>query len=115
MKFKNWFRPFEVVGYSQRLLIVLIWVAIVTGYWIFSSSGSKHLFPTPSQLFDGFQSLYREGLVVHIFSSLALFGQAVGLSIIFSLIVVYLSPLPALRPIGELLSKLRYYQLQRRS
>src|SRR5215203_5289023 len=97
---KKWFRPFEIVSGSQRLLIILIWIVLVLVYWIWSSSGQKHLFPTPGQVWDGFQSLYNEGLVVHIASSLGLFFKAILLSVIVSLVIIYLSPLPALRPIA---------------
>jgi ABC-type nitrate/sulfonate/bicarbonate transport system permease component len=111
MNIKNWFKPFEVVGKSQRLIIMAIWIVLVLVYWIISSSGTKHLFPTPGQVWEGFGSLYREGLVVHIFSSLGLCLQAALLSIVVSLIIVYLSPLPALRPIAVALSKVRYLPL----
>lgn len=111
MEIKKWFRPFETVNGNQRLLIAGIWVIFLVGFWIISSTGSKHLFPTPSQVWEGFLSLYNEGLVVHIVSSLALCLQAAGLSIIVSLILVYISPLPALKPIAVALSKIRYLPL----
>jgi ABC-type nitrate/sulfonate/bicarbonate transport system permease component len=108
---KKWFRPFETVSRSQSAIIILVWILLIVGYWIFSSSGSKHLFPTPGQVWDGFQSLFREGLVVHIASSLGLFLKAIFFSVIVSLVIVYLSPLPALKPIAVLLSKFRYLPL----
>ncbi len=111
MEIKKWFRPFETVNGNQRLMIAGIWVILLVGIWIISSTGSKHLFPTPSQVWEGFLSLYNEGLVVHIVSSLALCLQAAGLSIIVSLILVYISPLPALKPIAVALSKIRYLPL----
>ena len=111
MNFKNWIKPFEVVGKNQRLLITTIWVVLLLTYWILSSTGSKHLFPTPGQVADGFGSLYREGLVVHIVSSLALCLQATIISIIISLLIVYLSPLPAIKPIAYVFSKLRFLPL----
>ena len=111
MELKKWFRPFETVNGNQRLMIAGIWVILLVGFWIISSAGSKHLFPTPSQVWEGFLSLYNEGLVVHIVSSLALCLQAAGLSIIVSLILVYISPLPALKPIAVALSKIRYLPL----
>jgi ABC-type nitrate/sulfonate/bicarbonate transport system permease component len=111
MNLKHWFKPFEVVDKSQRLIIVGVWILLVAGYWIISSAGTKHLFPTPGKVAEGFVSLYKEGLVVHILSSLALCLQATLLSIIVSLIVVYLSPLPALAPIANFLSRLRYLPL----
>lgn len=109
---KKWFRPFESVGGKQRLIISVIWIALVLGYWIIiASQGTKHLFPTPSQVWAGMQSLYAEGLVVHVASSLGLCLQAAVISLIISLAVVYLSPLPAIRPIALFFSKLRYLPL----
>jgi ABC-type nitrate/sulfonate/bicarbonate transport system permease component len=111
MNIKNWFKPFEAVGKSQRLIIIGVWILLVAVYWIISSAGTKHLFPTPGKVAEGFVSLYREGLVVHILSSLSLCLQATVLSIIVSLVVVYLSPLPALAPLANFLSRLRYLPL----
>lgn len=111
MNIKSWFRPFERISQSERTVIVAVWIVLVLLWWMLSSTGTKHLFPTPGQVWDGFQSLWREGLVVHIFSSLGLFFQAILLSVVVSLAVVYLSPLPALRPIAVALSRFRYLPL----
>lgn len=111
MNLKKWFKPFEEIAKSQRLLIMGVWVVLVLGYWIISSLGTKHLFPTPVQVWEGLQSLYNEGLVVHIASSLGLCLQAALISLVISLIVVYLSPLPALKPLAVFLSRLRYLPL----
>src|SRR5829696_4225379 len=111
MELKKWFRPFEKISQSQSTIIVLIWIVLVLTYWIVSSLGTKHLFPTPGQVWDGFQSLYREGLVVHIASSLGLFLKAILLSVLVSLTIIYLSPLPALKPIAVALSRFRYLPL----
>jgi ABC-type nitrate/sulfonate/bicarbonate transport system permease component len=108
---KNWFRPFETIQPNQRVIIGIVWLALLLVYWFISSAGTKHLFPTPGQVWEGFRSLYNEGLVVHIASSLGLCLQAIIISILISLFVVYLSPLPALRPLALTLSKLRYLPL----
>jgi NitT/TauT family transport system permease protein len=108
---KKWFRPFETVDAKQRLVIVGIWIAMVLGYWFIVSQGTKHLFPTPKQVWNGMQSLYAEGLIVHLASSLGLCLQAAVISLIISLAAVYLSPLPAIKPIAVFLSKLRYLPL----
>lgn len=108
---KRWFRPFEVITFNQRAYIIGLWVLLLVSYWVFLSIGSKHLFPTPGQVWEGFKSLYYEGLVVHIASSLSLFLQATLYSILISLLVVYLSPLPILKPIGLMLSKVRFLPL----
>src|ERR1051325_9905255 len=108
---KKLFRPFEKITQSQTTIIVVVWIVLVLAYWIFATAGTKHLFPTPSQVWNGFESLYREGLVVHVFSSLGLFLKAILLSTIVSLIIVYLSPLPALHPVAITLSRFRYLPL----
>ena len=111
MKLKTWFKPFETVAQQERYIIFGVWIALLLAYWFVSTSGSKHLFPTPGQVWDGFQSLYSEGLVVHVGSSLALCLQATIYSILVSLLLVYISPLPALQPLANTLSKLRYLPL----
>jgi ABC-type nitrate/sulfonate/bicarbonate transport system permease component len=111
MNIKQWFRPFEKIDKTNKLIIVAIWLVLVLGYWIISSTGSKHLFPTPGQVGEGFSALFREGLVVHIASSLALCFQATLYSLIISLVIAYLSPLPMLKPLAVALSKIRYLPL----
>jgi NitT/TauT family transport system permease protein len=111
MNIKKWFQPFEIISNSQRTVIVLVWLLLTIGYWIIATSGTKHLFPTPQQVWEGFSALYNEGLVVHIGSSLMLCFQATIISIIISLLLVYLSPLPALKPLSVALSRLRYLPL----
>jgi ABC-type nitrate/sulfonate/bicarbonate transport system permease component len=111
MNLKNWFRPFESIAQKDRYIIFIVWIALLITYWVITTSGSKHLFPTPAQVWDGFLSLYSEGLVVHIGSSLLLCLQATIFSIVVSLLLVYLSPLPALQPLANALSKLRYLPL----
>ncbi len=108
---KKWFRPFESIAKSQQLIIIGCWIFLVIGYWVISSSGQKHLFPTPGQVWEGFQSLYSEGLVVHIVSSLVLCLKATVISLIVSAFFVYLSPLPFLKPLATFFSKLRYLPL----
>lgn len=111
MDIRKFFKPFEPAEKKQRWIIAAVWLALVLGYWIFVSLGEKHLFPSPGQVWDGFKSLYSEGLVVHIFSSLGLCLKAALISMILSLIIVYLSPLPALKPVAVALSKVRYLPL----
>lgn len=111
MTIKKLFTPFEETGKNTRAIIIGVWMLMVIAYWIISSSGTKHLFPTPAQVWEGFGALYREGLVVHIASSLGLCLQSALISIVISLTIVYVSPLPALRPLAITLSKVRYLPL----
>jgi NitT/TauT family transport system permease protein len=69
------------------------------------------MFPTISQVMNGFVDLWKLGVVVHIASSLSLFFMSVLLSIFISLVICYVFPIPALKPLGLIISKLRYLPL----
>lgn len=104
--------PFENISVRQSTVLYLAWMALIILYWVVASGiGDKHLFPTPKQVLNGFAGLYDEGLVVHIFSSLWLCLRAIFISIIISLIVSYLSPIPLLQFFAKAMSKLRYLPL----
>ncbi len=109
---KKIFTPFEVVTKSQKTLIVAFWLIFVLGGWTISSMmGDTHLFPTPSQVGNGYVGLYNEGLMVHLFNSLGLFLKATIYAIVISLTLVYLSPLPIIAPIANFVSKFRFLPL----
>jgi len=111
-KFLKLISPFETVNGKLSGLIKSFWLLLIIGIWVVSSSiGDTHIFPTPSQVLDGFIGLYNEGLVVHLFSSLGLFMKATLISIILSLTIVYLSPLPLINPISNIISKFRFLPL----
>ena len=105
------FKPFEKVAKSTELTIRIGWLILVMAIWFIGSLGQTHLFPTPGQVLTGFGTLWSEGLVVHIVSSLMLCGKAVLISVFISLIFCYLSPIPLLNPIATVLSKFRYLPL----
>ena len=108
---KRLFKPFEKLKGSSTTTILVSWLVILFTFWGLNSFGTTHMFPTPSQVFHGLQDLWREGLVVHIGSSLALCGQAVLISIIISLMFAYTSAIPFFKPVGTFISKLRYLPL----
>jgi NitT/TauT family transport system permease protein len=108
---KRLFKPFEKLKGSSTTTILVSWLVILFTFWGLNSFGTTHMFPTPSQVFHGLQDLWREGLVVHIGSSLALCGQAVLISIIISLMFAYASAIPFFKPVGTFISKLRYLPL----
>jgi NitT/TauT family transport system permease protein len=111
MMLKKWFTPFEKVASTERALILVFWIVGLFAFWFISTSGQKHLFPSPAMVWEGFVNLYNEGLVRHIFSSLALCFQSAFISLIISCVIVYLSPLPFLKPLAIFFSKLRYLPL----
>lgn len=107
----NIFKPFENISGKTKTLILAGWLLAISVMWIVFSFSETHMFPTPSQVFGGMAELYKEGLVVHIFSSLALCAKAVLIAIIISLTFSYLSTLPIISPISNVLSKFRYLPL----
>ncbi len=105
------FSPFEKSSSSVNVKLMLGWFALLIGLWFVSATGQTHIFPTPSQVGTGFKDLYAQGLIVHVFSSLSLCFQSVLYSVVISLTICYLSPIPALKPIALFISKLRYLPL----
>ena len=108
---KDFFKPFEKISGRNSVIIVVGWIVLVLGFWVVYSLGDRHLFPSPEQVFRGFRELYNEGLVVHIGSSLWLCLKAIFIAVVISLILVYLSTIPVITPIANVLSKLRYLPL----
>lgn len=107
----NIFKPFENISNKIKALILAGWLFFIATLWIVFSFSETHMFPTPNQVFSGLSELYKEGLIVHIFSSLSLCAKAVLIAIIISLTFAYLSTLPIISPISNMLSKFRYLPL----
>lgn len=106
------FKPFQEVTKSTTNMIQLGWLILIASIWAISSCvGTTHLFPTMTQVFTGLSDSWKEGLMVEIMSTLALFGKALLYSVIISLTICYLSPLPILKPVSNIISKLRYLPL----
>lgn len=105
------FTPFEEVSNKTSKAILFGWLAFLLAFWVYYGFGDTHLFPTIPQVLTGFKDLWYQGLVVHIFSSLALCFGSILLAVGISLLIVYLSPLPILRPAARWTSKLRYLPL----
>lgn len=107
----NVIKPFEKVNRKTELTIRIGWLVLICLLWFLSSLGETNLFPTPKQVLTGLGDLFSEGLVVHIKNSLVLCGKAIGISVVISLILCYLSPLPLLKNLGRSVSSLRYLPL----
>jgi len=108
---KNLIKPFENISKRKRLLISLGWLVALFAMWGVYGMGEKHMFPTMTQVGTGFSELWAEGLMTHVMSSLWLCGKAVFTAIIISLVFVYLSPIPLIKPVANLLSKFRFLPL----
>jgi len=108
---KKLITPFEEVNSSSFKLIMIGWLVLLFSFWGLSSLGSTNLFPTPPQVLKGFKQIWLDGLVVHLWSSIALCFQAVLYSTILSLILAYLSTIPLFKTWGNFLSKMRFLPL----
>lgn len=104
----KYFIPFENTTKMQRTIILVSWVVLLFAIWFVGSSGTKHLFPTPSQVLTGFSELYKEGLVVHIFQSLKLCFLSIILATIIALLFAYSWPIPFMKPVAEFVTKFRF-------
>lgn len=109
---KKLFTPFEELKKSNKITIVVGWLILLFSFWIFSGlNGTTHMFPTLPQVLTGFKDLWYGGVIYHLGSSLWLFCKAVFWSILISLFVGYSSVVPILKPISQLITKLRYLPL----
>jgi ABC-type nitrate/sulfonate/bicarbonate transport system permease component len=108
---KKFFTPLEEIKGTGKTTILSVWLIALVTFWVSCSFGEVHLFPTPTQVLHGFKDLWNEGLVVHIGSSIWLCTQAVLISIIVALTLAYSSAIPFFKPVGTVISKLRYLPL----
>ena len=108
---KKLFTPFEEIKGSKKTIIQSGWLVAILVFWVLCSLSGTHLFPTPTQVLHGMGSLWSEGLMVHLGSSLGLCAQAVVYSVIISLFFAYLTAIPVFKSMGTFISKLRYLPL----
>lgn len=104
-------KPFEKTSNSYQLLVGIGWLSALFVMWFIYGLSETHMFPTMTQVGQGIGELWNEGLMIHVGSSLWLCARAVFLAIIISLSFVYLSPLPLIKPISNMVSKFRYLPL----
>jgi ABC-type nitrate/sulfonate/bicarbonate transport system permease component len=105
---KKLITPFEKTSKLQKTIILVVWIVLVLLFWFVGTSGQKHLFPSPTQVFEGFKGLYAEGLVVHIFNSLSLCFLSIFLATILAMLFAYTWPIPLLKPVAEFVTKFRF-------
>jgi ABC-type nitrate/sulfonate/bicarbonate transport system permease component len=109
---KKLLTPLQETTKKTKFLIGLGWILFLLTMWgIYGAQGETHLFPTIGQVLTGFKELWSEGLMTHVISSLCLCGWSVFIAIIISLLFVYLSPIPLIKPVSDFLSKFRYLPL----
>lgn len=106
---KKIFTPFQDLKGSFKTIIVTVWLALLFTFWFVSSSiGTTHLFPTITQVFQGLCDVWNQGLIVELGSSLSLCFQAIFYSVFISMIFAYSTTIAFTKSLGTFLSKLRY-------
>ncbi len=108
---KHLITPFEKLSPNTTLIIKTTWLILIIGIWVMAGFSQRHLFPTITQVLNGFSSLWQGGLVIHAGSSLSLCFQAIVIGATISLVFCYLSPLPVLKPLAQAMSILRFLPL----
>ena len=106
---KKIFTPFRTLTSSTKTIIISFWIVLLFAFWFMCSSiGTTHLFPTPTQVLKGFIDVWNEGLITHLGSSLSLCLQAILFSVLISMMLAYATPIAAYKALGTFASKLRY-------
>lgn len=107
--FKNWLTPNEQPSALGRWLIVVVWLGLLTILWNPIMPAS---FPSLGEIFSAFDPLIKEqNFMAHWMATIGLTFQAIGLSVIFSFFIAYLTIFPFFRPLAFAISKARFLSL----
>jgi ABC-type nitrate/sulfonate/bicarbonate transport system permease component len=105
-------QPFSEVSKRTTKLIYGAWALLLMFIWaLVSITGTTHIFPTIPQVLSAFGSMYNEGLITHVFSSLSLCFISVIIASFISILIGYSSKITGLKPISEMISKFRFLPL----
>lgn len=103
------FTPNKTISKDTMRLLVLGQLVFLVVVWIFSPFV---FLPKPGEILRAFGFLWsQEGLGGELVTSFMLNLQALGLSLVVSLVLAYSSVVPFFQPIVALLSKLRFLSL----
>ncbi len=103
------FLPNGSVSPSGRAAIVAAWAAIILGVW---TLGSAFMVPSPLETLSALgRMLTQEGLLYELFQSAKTNLEALAISAVLSLLLSYLTVVPALRPAAAVVAKARFFGL----
>ena len=103
------FSPNQVVSRTTMYIIIGVQVVIAALVWLDSPFA---VLPTPVEVAGALHTLwFREGLGRELWTSFGVNLQALGLTLIISLALSYLTVLPAFRPIAAAVTKGRFLGL----
>ena len=105
---KNIFRPNKTVSKPVILAIISVQIVLLLAAWY----STNELIPKPHDILAAMRNLFKNGdLLSELVTSTALCIEAMGISIIISLIFSYLTVLPFFRPTAFIASKGRFLSL----
>jgi NitT/TauT family transport system permease protein len=105
----NLFRPNTRNSRSTIAIMVALQVAVLLALWI--TSPFKWL-PTPMDIWAALGRLIQQqNLLYELWNSTWLCLKAMGIAILISLLISYLTVIPFFRPVGFLISKFRFWSL----
>jgi ABC-type nitrate/sulfonate/bicarbonate transport system permease component len=85
---------------------VAAWVTIFLVYWV---TAAPIIFPSPIEVLQALPTLWNEGgLGQELLSSLTVNVEALLLTLVVTLLIAYTSRVPAVKPLGVGISKLRF-------
>lgn len=102
---RSWFTPNTHLFSMNARVMVLVQVALLALVWMFASIP---FLPQPAGIWNAFIKLSGEGLPADLATSILTNLEAVGYSIVISLVIVYLGVMPFFRKIASLVSMLRF-------
>lgn len=113
----NWFKEtftglFKLNGQinqQQRWIAIAIWTLLLVSLW---NPLRPTMVPSLGELFSAYGPLFKSlDFTAHWFSTIKLTLKAIGLSVIFSVLISYLSVIPFFRPVAYVISKARFLSL----
>jgi NitT/TauT family transport system permease protein len=102
------FSPNKALSKSSSLLLAGAQILGLILLWSFSNFT---FLPTPGETLHSFGELWNEGLGVELLTSFFLNLQAIGVALIASLCLAYISVIPFFRPLVSSFGKLRFLSL----
>ncbi|MDR0607985.1 MAG: ABC transporter permease subunit [Candidatus Peribacteria bacterium] len=112
-KIKKWLNktivPFEKVSNNQSVILLVFWLAMLLFFWIRASVYAEVSFlPSPNEVGMALGDLWSRGLVHEFATSMSLCLQATFYALLVSMFFSYLSPLAWIRPLAQIVSKIRF-------
>ncbi len=103
------FTPNSPLSPASRSVIAAAWTALLLGAW---TLGSALMIPSPLETLSALgRMLTQEGLLYELFQSAKTNLEALAISAAISLLLSYLTVVPALRPAAAVVAKARFFGL----